>query len=83
MHQRTERSSVREPVRIYFGLVTRKLRQDAQFSAQRWDVAKLVRHGVLIPAFVGSSPTVPASLLSFVSVSLIRDTWLFAVGSDL
>ncbi len=28
----------------------------------RWDVAKLVRHGILIPAFVGSSPTVPAMI---------------------
>ena len=26
-----------------------------------WGVAKLVRHGVLIPAFAGSSPAAPAN----------------------
>ena len=26
-----------------------------------WDVAKLVRHRILIPAFAGSSPAIPAN----------------------
>ena len=26
-----------------------------------WGVAKLVRHGILIPAFAGSSPAAPAN----------------------
>ena len=38
--------------------------QDARSLAQNWGVAKLVRHGILIPAFEGSSPSAPARTAS-------------------
>src|SRR5690606_39871843 len=42
------------------GPAMRRSWQDARPSAGDWGVAKLVRHGILIPAFEGSSPSAPA-----------------------
>jgi ribose-phosphate pyrophosphokinase len=54
-----------------------------------WGVAKLVRHGVLISAFVGSSPTTPASFrlvsVTFLTYTgdLVSDMMLFCGNASL
>lgn len=59
-----------EQVRAGPGTATWKSRQDARPSTRNWGVAKLVRHGILIPAFEGSSPSAPA--IPFASTATTR-----------